>query len=212
MSRAGDGKHFNRVWKSVCWQKVCRQNKEKHMSEKNAVVAIYESHSQAEEALKELQKSGFDMKKLSIVGKDYHSEENVIGYYNAGDRMKRWGKSGAFWGGFWGLLFGSAFFAIPGIGPVLVAGPLVAWIVGALEGAVVVGGLSAIGAGLYSIGIPKNSIVEYETALKSDKFLLLAHGTADEVERAKAIMGATRSGDVTVYPLKQSETVAAAGR
>jgi uncharacterized membrane protein len=182
------------------------------MSEKNAVVAIYESHAQAEEALKELQKSGFDMKKLSIVGKDYHTEENVVGYYNAGDRMKRWGKSGAFWGGFWGLLFGSAFFAIPGIGPVLVAGPLVAWIVGALEGAVLVGGLSAIGAGLYSIGIPKNSIVEYETALKSDKFLLLAHGTAEEVEKAKAIMGTTRSGDVTVYPLKQAETVGAAGR
>ena len=99
------------------------------MSEKNAVVAVYPSHSQAEEALKELQKSGFDMKKMSIVGKDYHSDEQVVGYYNAGDRMKRWGKYGAFWGGFWGLLFGSAFFAIPGIGPVLVAGPLVAWIV-----------------------------------------------------------------------------------
>ena len=92
------------------------------MSEQNAVVAIYESHAQAEEALKELQKSGFDMKKLSIVGKDYHTEEHVVGYYNAGDRMKRWGKTGAFWGGFWGLLFGTAFFAIPGIGPVLVAG------------------------------------------------------------------------------------------
>jgi uncharacterized membrane protein len=182
------------------------------MSEKNAVVAIYPSHPQAEEALKELQKSGFDMKKLSIVGKDYHSDEQVIGYYNAGDCMKRWGKYGAFWGGFWGLLFGSAFFAIPGIGPVLVAGPLVAWIIGALEGAVVVGGLSAIGAGLYSIGIPKDSVVEYETAVKADKFLVLAHGTAEEVEKAKGIMGTTGSLNVVVYPLKQQETVGAAGR
>src|ERR1022692_4431693 len=117
------------------------------MSDKNAVIAIYETHAQADEALKELQRSGFDMRKLSIVGKDYHTEEHVVGYYNAGDRMKRWGKTGAFWGGLWGLLLGSAFFAIPGIGPVLVAGPLVAWIVGALEGGVVVGGLGAIGAG-----------------------------------------------------------------
>jgi uncharacterized membrane protein len=179
------------------------------MSEKNAVVAVYPSHSQAEEALKELQKSGFDMKKLSIVGKDYHSDEQVVGYYNAGDRMKRWGKYGAFWGGFWGLLFGSAFFAIPGIGPVLVAGPLVAWIVGALEGAVVVGGLSAIGAGLYSIGIPKDSVVQYETAVKADKFLLLAHGTADEVEKARVIMGTAGSPDVTVYPLRMQELVGA---
>ena len=56
------------------------------------------------------------MKKLSIVGKDYHTEENVVGYYTTGDRMKYWGKLGAFWGGFWGMLFGSAFFWLPGIG------------------------------------------------------------------------------------------------
>src|SRR5450755_1597527 len=118
------------------------------MSDKNSVIAVYDSHDHAEAALKELQRCGFDMKHLSIIGKDYHTEENVVGYYNAGDRMKRWGKTGAFWGGMWGLLFGSAFFMIPGIGPLLVAGPLVAWIVGALEGAVVVGGLSALGAGL----------------------------------------------------------------
>jgi len=182
------------------------------MSEKNAVVAIYDSHSQAEEALKELQRSGFDMKKLSIIGKDYHTEEHLVGYYNAGDRMKRWGKSGAFWGGFWGLLFGSAFFAIPGIGPVLVAGPLVAWIVGALEGAVVVGGLSAVGAGLYSIGIPKNSIVQYESAIKSDKFLLLAHGASEEVERARGIMQTARPVEVAVHAVQEQETVGAAGR
>jgi uncharacterized membrane protein len=182
------------------------------MSETNAVVAIYESHSQAEDALKELQRAGFDMKKLSIVGKDYHTEEQVVGYYNTGDRMKRWGKSGAFWGGFWGLLFGSAFFAIPGIGPVLVAGPLVAWIIGALEGAVVVGGLSAVGAGLYGIGVPKDSIVQYETAIKSDKFLLLAHGTAEEVEKAKEIMRTAGPVEVTVHAVNRPGTaVAVAG-
>src|SRR6202521_3277987 len=107
------------------------------------------------------------MQKLSIVGKGYHTDEHAVGYYNAGDRMKYWGKAGAFWGGFWGLLFGSAFFAIPGLGPILVAGPVIAWIVGALEGAVVVGGLSALGAGLYSICIPKDNVVEYESAVES---------------------------------------------
>jgi hypothetical protein len=182
------------------------------MLEKNAVIAIYESHPHAEEALKELQRSGFDMKKLSIVGKDYHTDEQVVGYYNAGDRMKRWGKSGAFWGGFWGLLLGSAFFAIPGIGPILVAGPLVAWIVGALEGAVVVGGLSALGAGLYSIGIPKDSIVQYESAIKSDKFLLLAHGTVEEVERAQAIMRMLQPVEVAVHVVEKPETVGASAR
>lgn len=182
------------------------------MSETNSVVAIYETHTQAEEAVKELQRSGFDMKKMSIVGKDYHTDEHVVGYYNAGDRMKYWGKLGGFWGGIWGMLFGAAFFAIPGIGPVLVAGPLVAWIIGALEGAVVVGGLSAVGAGLYSIGIPKNSIVTYEVALKSDKFLLLAHGTADEVAKARDIMKTTHPVEVSVHAAERQQRAGGSGR
>jgi uncharacterized membrane protein len=163
----------------------------KNMNKNNSIVAVYPSHTAAEAAVKELQKSGFDMKKLSIVGRDYHTDEHVIGYYNAGDRMKYWGKMGAFWGGLWGMLFGSAFFLIPGFGPLLVAGPLVAWIVGALEGAVVVGGLSAVGAGLYSLGIPKDSILRYERALKTDKFVLIAHGSVDEITRAKDILNRT---------------------
>jgi uncharacterized membrane protein len=178
------------------------------MSQTNAVVAIYETHSQAEEAVKELQRSGIDMKKLSIVGKDYHTDEHVVGYYNTGDRMKYWGKLGAFWGGLWGMLFGAAFFAIPGIGPVLVAGPLVAWIVGALEGAVVVGGLSALGAGLYSMGIPKDSVVKYELALKSDKFLVLAHGTADEVAKAKDVMQTTHPVEVGFHSVEGAKHAA----
>ncbi len=172
------------------------------MSEQNSVVAIYSSHTGAEQAVKELQRCGIDMHSLSIVGKDYHTDENVVGYYNTGDRMKYWGKVGAFWGGFWGLLFGSAFFAIPGLGAVLVAGPLVAWIVGALEGAVVVGGLSAVGAGLVSIGIPKDSVVQYETALKTDKFLLMVHGSIAQVEKAKEILANTQPENVHFHSVE----------
>lgn len=169
------------------------------MADENAAVGIYNSHTDAEASIKELQRSGFDMKKLSIVGKDYHTEEHVVGYYNTGDRMKVWGKLGAFWGGLWGLLFGSALFVIPGIGPLVVLGPLVGWIVGALEGAVVMGGLSALGAALYGAGIPKNSIMKYETALKSDKFLVIAHGTADEVAKAKSILKTTGAAEIDAH-------------
>jgi hypothetical protein len=113
--------------------------------------------------------------------------------------MKYWGKLGAFWGGIWGLLFGSAFFLIPGLGPMLAAGPIVTWIVGALEGAVVTGGFSAIGAGLYSIGIPKDSILKYETALKTDQFLLIAHGSPAEASKAQAILRTTPVADLGVH-------------
>ena len=162
------------------------------MSDLSTVVAVYGTHVEAQEAVKQLERGGIDMRTLSIVGKGTHTDEQVVGYYNTGDRMKHWGKMGAFWGGLWGMLFGSAFFLIPGIGPLLVAGPLVAWIVGALEGAVVVGGLSAVGAGLVSIGIPKDSVVQYELALKTDRYLLVVHDTAAHVAKAKEIIGTTR--------------------
>ena len=169
------------------------------MADKNSIVAIYDTHVEAEEAVRELDKSSFPTKKLSIVGKDYHTEEHVVGYYNAGDRMKYWGKMGAFWGGLWGLLFGAAFFAVPGLGPVLVGGPLVNAIIGVLETAAVVGGVSAIGAGLYSMGIPKNSIMKYETAIKAGKYLVIAHGTADEVAQAKEIIEGTKAVESAVH-------------
>lgn len=161
------------------------------MSTSASVVAIYKTHEQAEFAVKDLQQAGVDMKSLSIAAKDTHTDEHVVGYYNAGDRMRYWGKMGAFWGGFWGLLFGSAMFAIPGLGPVLVAGPLVAWIVAALESAVVVGGVSAIGAGLFSLGIPKDSVIKYDVALKSDKFLLIFNGGDDAALEVEKLLSKT---------------------
>src|ERR1700722_7608952 len=167
------------------------------MSIHNSVVAVYPTHTEADQAVKELQLAGVDMRLLSIVGKGYHTDEHAVGYYSAGDRMKYWGKVGAFWGGFWGILFGSALFIIPGLGPVLAAGPIVASIVAGLENAVVVGGVSVLGAGLFSIGVPKDSIVKYEAAIKTDQFLLIAHGTAAEVAKAKEIIESTHPSQLS---------------
>ena len=160
------------------------------MSEKNSCIGIYNTHVEAEDGIKELQRAGFDMKKLSIVGQGYHTEEHAAGFYNTGDRVKFWGKAGAFWGSLWGILFGWAFFWIPGIGPLIAAGPVVSTILAGLEGAVAMGGLSALGAALYSFGIPKDSIVTYESALKAEKYLLIVHGTREEVTRAKEMLSA----------------------
>ena len=55
--------------------------------EKNSVVAVFNTHHRAEQAVKALEHAGFNMKQLSIVGRDYHSEEQVVGYYTTGDRM-----------------------------------------------------------------------------------------------------------------------------
>src|SRR5215469_12695750 len=120
------------------------------MTDAGTVVAVYDTHTDAEQAVAKLSAASFDITKVSIVGKDYHTEEKVVGYYTTGDRMKSWGGLGAFWGEIWGLLFGAGIFLIPGIGPVLIGGPFLAALVGALEWAVLVGGLSALTAGLVS--------------------------------------------------------------
>jgi len=162
------------------------------MNKNNSIVAVYPSHIAAEAAIKKLKESGFDTKKLSIVGRDHPTDDHVVGTYKVGDRMKVWGKTGALWGGLWGLFLGSAFFWIPGLGPILVGGPLVSSIVGALEGAAVGGGISAIGAGLYKMGIPKENILEYETALKAGKYVLIVHGVMNDTTQAKEILNRTK--------------------
>ena len=135
-----------------------------------AVIGVFQTRLQAEQSIRSLESSGIPLKRLSIIGKDYHIEEQPIGFYSLGDRVKSWGSVGLFWGGLWGLLFGAAFIWIPGIGPVAAAGPFVHLLVSAVEGAVVVGGgqnlvavgNEAMGAGTVSgdnnVAVGKNSI------------------------------------------------------
>jgi hypothetical protein len=98
----------------------------------SALIGTYNNQVQAEEVLKALERSGYDIKKLSIVGKDYHMEEH--------------------------------------------------------EGSTGVGGLGAVDRVLVNLGLPKASVVKYETLLKSDMYLLIAHGTREEVGKARDIM------------------------
>jgi hypothetical protein len=169
------------------------------------VIGVFPDHPSAEAAVKGLADAGFDMKNLSLVGKGYHSDEKVMGFYNSGDRIKFWGSRGAFWGGFWGLFFGGVFMTIPLVGHVIVLGYLAAVAVSAVEGAVVVGGLSALGAALYGIGVPKDSVIKYEADMKVDRFLVMAHGTDEEVERAKKILGAASPTRLDVIGSKVPE-------
>jgi hypothetical protein len=169
------------------------------VTESNAVIAVFADHQGAEAAVKKLADAGIDMKHLSVVGKGYHTDEKVVGFYNVGDRIKFWGKRGAFWGGLWGWLFGGVFMMIPVVGHVVVLGYLATMVISAIEGAIVVGGLSALGAALYSSGIPKDSVLAYESAVKADGFLVMAHGPAEEVARAKAILGTLSPSRVDLH-------------
>jgi len=163
------------------------------VEKESSSVYVFPTHVEAEAAIRLLSKSGFDVKKLSLVGKGYHSEEHPVGFYTAGDRIKAWGGVGAFWGGIWGLLFAPAVFLIPGVGLVAMAGPFVAALVAALEGAVVIGGISALGAALTQVGVPKDQVIKYETALKADNFLLLVHGSAEDEAQVRNVLAGTKT-------------------
>lgn len=154
------------------------------------VIAVYDKHPAAEDAIRALSVAGFDMKKLSIVGKGYHSEEHAVGFYTVGDRVRTWGGIGSFWGAIWGLLTGPAIFVIPSVGLVAAGGPFGMALVAAMEGALVVGGLSALGGALAGLGLAKDKVVKYETDIKADRFLVIVHGGADDIARARALLAA----------------------
>jgi hypothetical protein len=172
---------------------------EMEMTDKNSIVVVYDAHTGAEEGVKELQRAGFDIKRLSIVGREFHTEENVGDDYNTSDHTKHRPEMSAFWGGLGAGLVGGAFFVIPRIGAVLVAGPLALTMVRARAGEDMADAMSALGAGLYSIGIPKDAIVRYESALRAGKLLLIACGTPQEVMKARDTLHGTHPDELNIH-------------
>jgi hypothetical protein len=169
------------------------------MKSTDSVIAVFPDHDAAETAVRNLAAAGFDMKQLSLVGKGYHTEEKVVGFYTVGDRIAFWGSRGAFWGGFWGLFFGGTMLTIPFLGQVIVLGTLAAMVVSAIEGALIVGGVSGLAAALYGLGVPRDSVIAYETAVKTDGFLVMAHGSASEVEHARSILHAVSPTKMDIH-------------
>jgi hypothetical protein len=165
-------------------------------------VAVFDRHEDVDVALRELHRNGADVKQLSVLGRDPHTEEHPVGFYGAGDRARYWGKRGAFWGTIVGILFAPAFFWIPGVGFVMTGGLVGSFIMGTLEGAAVGaavgGGGSALAGALTRMGIPKDCVIRYEESIKADKFVLMAHGTNEEAARYGDILRTLR-GDVAVH-------------
>jgi hypothetical protein len=162
-------------------------------------VGIYDSRVLAEDAIRGLREARLDMKHLSIIGKDFQSEQDPIGFYSVGDRLKSWGPSGAYWGGPWGWLVGAGFFLLPKVGQTIVLGPLLGRIVGALEGATIGAGLGLIGAGLVGIGVPRDGVAQYESAVRDGAFVVSFQGPGEELEYARSFLATAASGAAS-YP------------
>ena len=96
----------------------------------NSVVAVYPDHFAAERAVRQLQEAGFALDELSIVGRDFQETDEPYGLVSRGDYVKTGMETGSVFGGLLGLCVGSAFLVVPGIGAVVVAGPIAAALIG----------------------------------------------------------------------------------
>ncbi|MGP0067844.1 MAG: general stress protein [Isosphaeraceae bacterium] len=153
-----------------------------------SVVAVYPDHLSAEHALQKLHQAGFAMCDLSIVGRDLQTTEEPVGFVSASDYATAGAKTGASFGGLLGLLVGAAFLILPGIGPVLVAGPLAASLLAGIEGAIAGTALGSLTGALIGWGIPKEHALKYETHVKAGKFLVLVRGNPEVIAHARSLI------------------------
>jgi uncharacterized membrane protein len=168
------------------------------MSEQS-VVGVYRTMDEAEEAARALDRAKFPVNQISIVTKDISSEKKVHGYVTACDVSKSGAKQGAWLGGIFGLLVGAAFMWVPGVGPVVVAGSLAAALAGGVEGALAGSALGGILSGLAAWGISKQHILKYEEVVRAGKFLLVAHGSPADVEKARGVLSGTGAAELTAH-------------
>jgi hypothetical protein len=189
--------------------------KEAHMTQQDTsgeedgtrlLVGLFLEEGRAEAAVSRLIEADFPMDMISILGKAQSSGDDPLGLYyaNAGERVKGWGKIGAFWGGLWGLLTGAAgMFLIPGVGPVMAAGPVVEALAGALTGAGVAGGAMAGAAAVSHLivamrrsGVPEKDLEALHAALEDGEYVVMLRLDGREVERWQSVL--TRAGARTI--------------
>lgn len=156
-------------------------------TEAGPLVAVYDSHVPVESITRNLSRAGFDMGKVSIVGKRYRVEEHPLGFYSTGDRIVGWDDTAGFWCAIWSLLAGPAVTAVPQVGLVAAAGPFGLALIAAGNRPVAAGGVSALVAALVSQGIHPVAAVRYEADVKAHRFLVLVHDAAAEIAMAHSL-------------------------
>ena len=149
----------------------------------NATIGIYQDHDKAVEAVRELQKAGYPVNRISIIGQagEVDDQMHLKGSSPAAEAEVGIGMVA---GSVAGLLAGIGIFAIPGLGFLYGAGAIVGLVAGADFG-LIGGGLAAI---FTSMGIDTEKAHEYKKLLADGKFMLVAHGSKAEVKQAEDIL------------------------
>ena len=162
---------------------------------KTAVFGIYPTVAQAERAVDTLVVQDFSNNDISVLLPDNESSRDFAHekHTKAPEGTTAGAVAGGTLGGALGLLAGIGALAIPGVGPLIAAGP----IMGALAGVGVGGAVGGFVGALVGMGIPEYEAKRYEGRIKEGGVLLSVHcDTSDEITRAKKILKATGAEDV----------------
>jgi hypothetical protein len=157
----------------------------------NATLTVFGSQAEAESAVRQLAWAGYDLSQVSMVGSDVKRGARVEGNPNEDGRESTSAKDGVLWGEITRMLVGSGFFLVPGIGSLLVAGPLLTRIVHSMGPVVGPDKLGAMADGLEQLGIPKDSILRCAAALRLGKVVIIAEGSAMAMIHAREVFRRT---------------------
>ena len=154
----------------------------------HSVVGIYDTMAQAEEAVHTLDQAGFPVKHISIVTQSLASDKTIHGYITPGDDLTPRGAA-----------IGAAFLWVPGFGPLLVVGRLATLLLTGVEGALLGAATGSLLGALANWGIAEEHILDYEKQVREGKHLVIVYGTAEEVDKAQAILQETEAGALHVH-------------
>ena len=169
-------------------------------------VGLFYSRDEAEKALRALKDDGFDMNRVNVIAKDADKVTESAGVdtaydegNNAAEGAGAGATSGAVLGGIGGLLVGLGTLAIPGVGPIIVAGEAATAIATTLAGAGVGAAAGGIIGGLVGLGIPEDKAKIYSDRVSGGSYLVMVNGTDDDINRAEKILHSNGIEEYGVY-------------
>ncbi len=169
-------------------------------------VGLFYSRDEAEKALRALKDDGFDMNRVNVIAKDADKVTESAGVdtaydegNNAAEGAGAGAASGAVLGGIGGLLVGLGTLAIPGVGPIIVAGEAATAIATTLAGAGIGAAAGGIIGGLVGLGIPEDKAKIYSDRVGGGSYLVMVNGTDDDISRAERILHDSGIEEYGVY-------------
>jgi len=165
------------------------------MEHESHTVALFADMLQLQSGLSALRQAGFDTRQFSVIGKNQHREADVTGLVVSGSGTRCWGRFGLLARSMWWPDGATALLLFPGVGQVVVVGPLVHAVGDALEG----DGASALGSTLAALGLPADVAKHYDTAIRAGRLALVAHGAAGSAAAARRLLVATSALEVRAH-------------